>query len=165
VKQSNATRRAHALLAEFKPARLTRSETVSLLGLGPLLAHAFLACLSPCPPSKHCYSRFSSSLSLNVSFSLRSSVHRYLLFRTRWNLRKWKLVSRKLPTVPSRSRFLSVPSTWPLNCFERCEVMFRRTHTVPRADFLLSGIFLTDQEPARSTNAPSIRALIDPTTA
>jgi hypothetical protein len=39
-------------------ARPTRSETISLLGLGPLLAHALPACLSPCPPSKHYYSRF-----------------------------------------------------------------------------------------------------------
>ena len=45
------------------------SETVSLLGLEPTFAHILLAYLSPCPPSKHYYSRFSSSLSLNVSSS------------------------------------------------------------------------------------------------
>jgi hypothetical protein len=33
--------------AEFKPARLTRSETVSLLDLDPILAHALLAFFLP----------------------------------------------------------------------------------------------------------------------
>jgi hypothetical protein len=60
----------HRPAAEFKPARLTRTETVTLLGLRPLFAHALPACLSPCPPLKHYYSRFARSLSLNVSFPL-----------------------------------------------------------------------------------------------
>ena len=54
---------------EFKPPRPTRSETSSLLGLEPTFAHALLACLSPCPPSKHYRSRISRSSSSNVSFS------------------------------------------------------------------------------------------------
>ena len=53
------------------PARPTRSETVSLLGLVPLLAHALLAYFSPCPPSTYCYCRFPRLLSFNVSFSRR----------------------------------------------------------------------------------------------
>jgi hypothetical protein len=57
-------RRAHPLssrlphgrgpVKESKPARPTRSEA------------ALLACLFPCPPSTHCNSHFSSSLSLNI---------------------------------------------------------------------------------------------------
>ena len=55
--------------AEFKPARPTRSEAVSLLGLRPIFARALLAFLARRPPSQHCYSPSSRSLSSIMSFS------------------------------------------------------------------------------------------------
>jgi len=64
-----SSRRPHGRgpAAEFKPARPTRSETLSLLSLELLPAHALLARLSRCPPSTHWYSHFSRSSSCNVS--------------------------------------------------------------------------------------------------
>jgi hypothetical protein len=57
--------------AEFKPARLKRSEIVSLLGLGPLFAHALLALSLSLPKLVVIKRIFLSAFSLSIPSTLK----------------------------------------------------------------------------------------------